>query len=350
MKRKRFSKKLKISLYAAAICVFALMLAVASVGMGSAVKERTEVYIPTGATYAQVQDSLRQSGGVKMLKFEIVSRLKDYPRAVKPGRYVLQRGITALQVVKKLRSGAQDEIKLTFGKVRTPQALAGIVARQIEADSLSIIRLLTDSAFLQSFSLGITDTIPLTKQTVMACFLPDTYYCFWNMDAKGFFARMMYEHNRFWNNERCEKARNTGLNRVQVITLASIVEEETHNKAERPDIASVYLNRYRKKMALQADPTVKFAVGNFALRRILKEHLEIESPYNTYRRRGLPPGPICTPSVSSIDAVLQDKPTKYLYFCAKADFSGTHSFAENYAGHLANARAYRKELNKRGIK
>ncbi len=346
-------------LYAAAVCVFALMVAVASVGMGSAVKKRTEIFVPTGATYAQVQDSLRHSGGVKMCKFEIISRLKGYPVCVKPGRYVLQRGSTALTVVNKMRAGLQDEIRLTFGKVRTPQALAGIVSRQIEADSVSILRLLGDEAFLGRFWFAGQeiededdgfDTLRVDPCNVMACFIPDTYYCFWNMDAKGFFARMFHEQDRFWNAFRRGQARAMGLNRVQVITLASIVEEETLDKAERPDIASVYLNRYRRKMPLQADPTVKFAVGDFTLRRILKEHLKAESPYNTYCRRGLPPGPICTPSVSSIDAVLQNKQTKYLYFCAKADFSGSHSFAETYAGHLANARAYRRELDKMGIK
>lgn len=358
-KKKKFSKRLKYGLYAAAVCIFAVMVLVASVGMGSAVRKRTELFIPTGASYAQVQDSLRTSGNVSMFKFEIISRLKSYPTCVKPGRYVLQRGSTAMTVIKKLRIGMQDQIRLTLRKVRTPEALAGIVSRQIEADSASIVQLLNDQAFLSGFQFpaqeyenpdDVTDTLPLTPQTVMCCFIPDTYYCFWNMDAKSFFSRMFYEQNRFWNGFRRGQARAMGLNRVQVSTLASIVEEETLNNEERPDIASVYLNRYRKRMPLQADPTVKFAVGDFGLRRILKEHLKTESPYNTYLQYGLPPGPICTPSVSSIDAVLQNKPTKYLYFCANADFSGTHSFAESYSKHLANARAYQRELTKRGIK
>ncbi|MCH5243808.1 MAG: endolytic transglycosylase MltG [Lentimicrobiaceae bacterium] len=358
-KKKKFGKKLKYALYAVAVGIFALMVTVASVGLGSAVRHRTELFIPTGASYAQVQDSLRASGNVKMFKFEIISRIKKYPSYVKPGRYVLQRGSTAMAVVNKLRIGMQDQVRLTLRKVRTPEVLASIVSSQIEADSASIVQLLTDSAFLSGFWFpaqecenpdDISDTLPLNAQTVMCCFIPDTYYCFWNMDAKSFFSRMFYEQNRFWNGFRRGQARAMGLNRVQVSTLASIVEEETLNKEERPDVASVYLNRYRKRMLLQADPTVKFAVGDFALRRIRKEHLKKESPYNTYRTQGLPPGPICTPSVSSIDAVLQNKPTKYLYFCAKADFSGTHAFAETYSQHLANARAYQKELNNRGIK
>ncbi|MCM1530706.1 MAG: endolytic transglycosylase MltG [Bacteroides sp.] len=358
-KKKKFSKKLKYGLYAIAVCIFALMVAVASVGLGSAVKHRTELYIPSGATYAQVQDSLRASGNISMFNFEIISRIKDYPRYVKPGRYVLQRGSTAKAAVNKLRMGFQDQIRLTLRKFRTPEALAGHVSRQIEADSASIAQLLLNDEYLSGYWFPAReyetldeafDTLPVTTQTVLCLFIPDTYYCFWNMDAQGFLARMYYEQNRFWNDFRRGQARAMGLNRVQVSTLASIVEEETLNKEERPDVASVYLNRYRKRMPLQADPTVKFAIGDFAMKRILKEHLKYESPYNTYLRYGLPPGPICTPSVSSLDAVLQNKPTKYLYFCAKADFSGTHSFAESYSQHLANARAYQRELNKKGIK
>ncbi len=357
-RRGKFSKSLKITLYIIAVGIFALMVLVASVGLGSAVKKRTELFIPTGATYAQVEDSLRQGGGVKMYKFAIIARLKTYPVSVKPGRYVLQRGSTAMAVVNKLRAGNQDEIRLTFNKVRSVAELAGIVSRHIEADSVSIVQLLENEEFLSQFTYNSQEVdvrqnveeLPFTSQNVLSCFIPNTYYCFWNMDAERFFVRMYREQNRFWNEFRCGQANALGLNRVQVITLASIVEEESQKKDERPDIASVYLNRYRKGMPLQADPTVKYAVGDFGLRRILKEHLQTDSPYNTYRYKGLPPGPICTPSVSSIDAVLQNKPTDYLYFCAKADFSGRHSFARSYQEHLANARAYQKELNGRGIR
>lgn len=358
-KKKKFSKKLKYGLYFIAVCIFALMVLVTSVGLGSAVKSRTEVFIPSHATYSQVQDSLRQSGHINMFKFEIISRIKRYPKCVKPGRYVFQRGATASTVVNKLRMGRQDEIRLVLRKVRTPEALAGVVSKQIEADSLSIIEMLGDEQFLSEFFFRKKecenpdedfDTLPITPQNIMACFIPDTYYCFWNMDARSFFKRMFYEQNRFWNAFRRGQARAIGLNRVQVSTLASIVEEETLKTDERPDVASVYLNRYRKGMALQADPTVKFALGDFGLRRILKEHLRTDSPYNTYLYRGLPPGPICTPSASSIDAVLQNKPTKYLYFCAKSDFSGYHTFAETYSQHINNARAYQRELNKMGIR
>ena len=341
-----------------AIGIFSLMVLVASVGLGSAVKKRTEIFIPTGATYAQVEDSLRRGGGVKMYKFAIIAYLKGYPSSVKPGRYVLQRGATAMSVVNRLRIGQQDQIKLTFNKVRSVAELAGIVSRQIEADSASIVQLLENDGFLSQFTYNAQETdsrenvarLPFTSQNVLSCFIPNTYYCFWNMDAEKFFMRMYREQDHFWNAFRCGQANALQLNRVQIITLASIVEEESQKKDERPDIASVYLNRYRKGMRLQADPTVKYAVGDFSIRRILKEHLQTDSPYNTYIYKGLPPGPICTPSVSSIDAVLQNKSTDYLYFCAKADFSGCHSFARSYQEHLANARSYQKELNGRGIR
>lgn len=357
--RKGFSRSLKVALYLIAVFLFAMILLVGTVGLGSSVKKRTELFIPTGATYAQVQDSLRASGNIRMMNFEILSRIKAYPVLVKPGRYVLQRGSTALQVVNKLRSGNQDEIKLVFNKVRKMEDLAGIVSRQIEADSVSIIRLLKDEAFLSQFTYSRTENedndpaeeiLVLNPENVMACFIPNTYYCFWNTDAEGFFRRMYREQDHFWNDFRRGQAKALGMNRLQVMTLASIVEEETQKKDERADVASVYLNRYRKGMLLQADPTVKFAVGDFSLRRILREHLRTDSPYNTYLNKGLPPGPICTPSISSIEAVLENKQTPYLYFCAKADFSGYHAFASTYAQHLANARAYQRELNRQGIR
>lgn len=355
---KGFSKKLKLTLYSIAVLVFIVMILVGTIGMGSCVKKRTEIFIPTGSTYAQVKQLLKESGNIRMLHFEVLSQIKTYPVLVKPGRYVLQRGSTALQVVNKLRSGNQDEIKLVFNKVRTLEQLSGVVARQIEADSLSIIKLLRDDEYLSRYTypeLEVSDLeeaklLPFNQQSIISCFIPNTYYLFWNTNAEDFLKRMMYEQDNYWNEFRRGQAKALGMNRVEVMTVASIVEEETNKVDERDDVASVYLNRLRKGMKLQADPTVKFAVGDFGLRRILREHLQVESPYNTYRNKGLPPGPICTPSVSSIEAVLENKPTDYLYFCAKSDFSGYHAFARNYAQHMANARAYQRELNRRGIR
>lgn len=355
--RKRFSKRLKVGLYVLAVFIFGLMVCVATIGLGSAVKARTTLFIPTGAGYAQVQDSLRSSGNVQMFKFEVLSRIKGYPETVQPGRYVLDRGVTALAVVNKLRAGDQDEVRITFNKIRSVSQLAGIVSKRIEADSVSIVRVLSDSAFLSRFSYAFEGAdsameaaLRVNPGNVLGCFIPNTYYCYWDTDAEEFFKRMYWELNDFWEGERRAKADSMDMDRLEIISLASIVEEETNKKDERADIASVYLNRLRRRMLLQADPTVKYAVGDFGLKRILREHLAVESPYNTYKERGLPPGPICTPSISSIDAVLENKQTKYLYFCAKPDFSGYHVFATSYARHLANARAYQRELNKLGVK
>ncbi len=355
--RKHFSRKLKAGLYLLAVFIFGLMVCAASIGMGSAVKARTEVFIPTGATYAQVQDSLRSSGNIRMFKFEILSRIKGYPDWVRPGRYVIPADVTASTVVNKLRSGDQDEVRVTFNKVRTVEQLAGIVSKRIEADSASLVAVLSDTLYLSRFTYAFKDAdslqkeaLRVTPENVLACFVPDTYHLYWNTDAEAFFRRMYWEFERFWNERRQKEADSLGMNRLEIISLASIVEEETNQKDERPDIASVYLNRLRRGMLLQADPTVKYAVGDFGLRRILKEHLQTDSPYNTYKYKGLPPGPICTPSISSIDAVLENKQTKYLYFCAKADFSGYHDFASSYFKHLANARAYQRALDERGIR
>ncbi|MEG2666656.1 MAG: endolytic transglycosylase MltG, partial [Bacteroidales bacterium] len=181
-------------------------------------------------------------------------------------------------------------------------------------------------------------------------FVPNTYYVFWNLSAEDLLKRMYKEQDKFWTTTRKEKAKKMGLNRIQVMTMASIVEQETEDKKEKADIASVYLNRLRKGMLLQADPTVKFAIGDFGLKRILQEHLQSTTPFNTYTYKGLPPGPICTPSSYSIDAVLQNKQTPYFYFCAKEDFSGTHAFAATYAQHQANAKAYHRALDQKAIK
>jgi UPF0755 protein len=240
-----------------------------------------------------------------------------------------------------LKLGLQKPLKLTFNNIRTPQQLAGRISQQIEADSLSILALLTSDHVASSYGFD--------KTTIIAMCVPNTYEFYWNTNAKGFLDKMQKEYERFWNDERKSKAFKLGLTKVEISTLASIVEEETRFNIEKPKVAGVYINRLNKGIPLQADPTVKFAVGDFALRRILTKHLEIDSPYNTYKFRGLPPGPIRCPSISSIDAVLNAEKHSYLYFCAKADFSGYHDFAKTLTEHNRNAEAYRRALNKERI-
>jgi UPF0755 protein len=211
----------------------------------------------------------------------------------------------------------------------------------LEADSNQLKSILENDHELES--------LKLNSDNIISIFIPNTYQFFWNTSAKEFFERMLKESDKFWNNSRIEKLNKLKLSKAEVITLASIVEKESNYAPERPKIASVYLNRIRKGMKLQADPTVVFAVGDFSINRVLDVHLKKDSPYNTYFYEGLPPGPICIPSANAIDAVLQNEQTSYIYFCAKEDFSGKHNFAVNDVQHSINANKFRKALNKRKI-
>ncbi|MDR2908004.1 MAG: endolytic transglycosylase MltG [Bacteroidales bacterium] len=297
------------------------------------VKKDGFLYIPTGSTYSQVQDSLKKQNFLNSpLPFELWQKIKKYAIVVKPGRYELRKGMTNRQLVNILRSGRQTPVNITFNNIRTLEQMAGRLSAQIEADSLSFIQAFSDADFLEKQALKPSE--------VMAIFIPNTYEVWWTTTATGLLERMKTEYDRFWTPERLNKAKTQGLSPVQVSTIASIVEEETRKNDEKPLVASVYINRLHKGMLLQADPTVKFAIGDFGLRRILNQHLQYNSPYNTYKNKGLPPGPICCPSIASLDAVLNAPQTKYVYFCAKSDFSGYHAFAETYAEHLKNARKY----------
>ena len=312
-----------------------------------AIVKDTVLLVPSKVTYQQVCDSLRSAGFVNDYRFDLLAKIRDYPKHVKPGRYVLSAGASTSDVVNKLRSGAQDEVHLRFERVRSLQELASKIGPQIEADSAGLMSLFLDDERLMAFALNGE---PLTSETVLACFIPNTYYLHWNTTAEEFLSRMIYEQEMFWNGERLEKTRAMDMSPMEVMILASIVEMETNKNDEKPDIASVYLNRLHRGIPLQADPTVKFAVGDQSLRRILKAHLKVESPYNTYLYRGLPPGPVCTPSSASVDAVLSNKKTPYLYFCAREDFSGYHAFATSLSEHNNNARRYHRALNERKIR
>jgi UPF0755 protein len=258
---------------------------------------------------------------------------------VKPGRYRIQKGMSQREVFNLLRAGKQEPVKFTINKFRLPGDFARYAARQLECDSAELAAFLRSPDSLARFKVDTDQALTLV--------IPNTYSINWNTDAPSLMRRMAQERDRFWNPERKAKASKLGLTPEQVYALASIVEEETNKNDEKPVIASVYLNRYRKGMPLGADPTVKFATGDFGLKRILLKHIEetAASPYNTYRNSGIPPGPICTPSIKSIDAVLDPAETDYLFFCAKADFSGYHAFAKDDREHLRNARAYQRALD-----
>lgn len=301
------------------------------------------IYIPTGSSFMDVMRLLEKDGLLEnSASFDFVAGQMKYKMRVKPGKYRIRRGMSNRQLVQLLRSGRQTPVRLTFSNIRTVQELAGVVGRRIEADSAAILFLMKDAAYQQQYG--------FTAENSLCILLPNTYEFFWNTSAEEFYARMLKEYRKFWTAGRMKKASGIGLTPSEVTVLASIVEQETRKNDEKPVVAGVYINRYRKGWKLEADPTLVYANGDFTIRRVLNEHKEVDSPYNTYKYAGLPPGPICMPSVTSIDAVLNYSRHEYMYFCARDDFSGYHAFAVTYDQHLLNARRFQKEMNRRGIR
>ena len=301
------------------------------------------IYIPTSAEFHDVVKVLSENGLlINANSFEWLAKQKKYTSNIKAGRYKINRALNNNDLVNLLRSGKQTPIKVTFNNLRNKEQLAGRIASQIEADSLSIINYITDTTFLNK--------LQLTSYNVACLFIPNTYEFYWNTSVEGFVNRMVKEYSSFWNSSRKKKAAAIKLNYYQVSALASIVEKEQNIKRdERPEIAGLYLNRLKKRMKLESDPTLIFALNDFSIKRVLNKDKKVDSPYNTYKHKGLPPGPICIPSINAIDAVLNASDNKYIFMCAKEDFSGYHNFAKTYAKHLINARKYQKALNKRKI-
>ena len=322
----------------------AAAVSVMYVAKGDAVVNEGSLYIPRGTDFPTLVDSLRAGGRMRFVKpFEMYSGRIGLTEKVKPGHYVLKDGMSVIDIARMLNLGQQTPVDVVVRTSRLPGQLAGRVTRQIEADSAAMHSAMNDPKVLAEY--GFKNELEM-----FSVFIPNTYEFWWTVTPEEFVARMKKEYDRFWTEEREKKLRRTGLNRMEAITLASILCEETRKTDEMPTMAGVYINRVNKGMPLQADPTVKYAMGDFALRRILKKHLQVDSPYNTYRNKGLPPTPICMPSIAAIDAVLDYKEHKYIYFCAKEDFSGYHNFAETYQQHLRNAKRYAAELNKRNIR
>ena len=301
------------------------------------------LFIPTGSTFEDVIRIIDSNKFAENLNsFKWLAEKKLYTQSVKPGKYQIIPGMNNNQLINILRSGQQVNIKLTFNSIRTKQQFAKRISEQVEANELSILNALNSDSLIAKYG---CDT-----NTIMAIFIPNTYNFYWNTSAASFIDRMFREYQTFWNDDRKEKASLIGLTPEQVISLASIVEQETSMNKEKSTIAGVYINRLQKKILLQADPTLIFAWNDFSIRRVLNYHKLIDSPFNTYKYPGLPPGPICIPSVSSTDAVLNYKKHSYLYFCAKEDFSGYHNFAKDLTGHMQNARRYQAALNNKNIK
>lgn len=301
-----------------------------------------ELLIPTGSDYEDVFFVLDSVADIRNPElFHMIAKKKNYTTRVKPGRYIIEPGMTYPKIIDLLRSGKQTPVNLTFNNVRTLAQLAGKVAARIEPDSLELINFLNEESNYSADG--------FSKETVIAVFIPDTYQIYWNTDSKGFYSRMLKEYRSFWSPERQANARNKNLDPLEVSTLASIVDEEAGKNDEKPRIAGVYINRLRIGMPLQADPTIRFALNDFTITRVLKKHLLIESPYNTYRNKGLPPGPVNCPSRNGIESVLNAEDHNFLYFVAKPDFSGYHNFSRSLAEHNRYASLYQRELNRRRI-
>lgn len=273
--------------------------------------------------------------------FAMLNVVTGYPKHIKAGRYEVGNSVSILQVYRNLRNGKQSPVRLTIPVLRTNHDLAVFLGKNFQASAEDFEAALNDSALLAEYD--------KTPATALCLFVPNTYEIFWTSSPQSVLARMHQEYKSFWNKSRTNEAKELGLTPDEVTTVASIVEQETAYNPEKPMVAGMYLNRLNQNMPLQADPTVKFALGDFTLRRILHEHLKVNSPYNTYKQKGLPPGPICIPSVESINAVLHRAAHDYLYMCAKEDFSGSHNFATTYAEHQKNAAKYAAALNARGI-
>ncbi|HCM58898.1 MAG TPA: endolytic transglycosylase MltG [Bacteroidales bacterium] len=304
--------------------------------------EPVRIYVPTGSDFNALTDTIESTGVLRSRgSFVLTSRLKSFGRSVKPGSYILNPGMSNNAMVNMLRSGQQSPVNVTFNNIRTLEELAGRIGGQIEADSADI------SAFFADEANYMDDGFD--RRTLISVFIPDTYQLYWSVDARGFYRRMLKEYRDYWTAERKALAEEKGLTPVEVSVLASIVDEEVSKADEKPRIAGVYLNRLRVGMPLQADPTVKFAVNDFSLRRVLNRHLEVDSPYNTYKYAGLPPGPIRCPSRSGLESVLNPEKHEYLFFVAKFNGSGYHHFSRTLAEHNRYAASYRSELNRRRI-
>lgn len=305
-------------------------------------KKHQAIYIPTGSSYQQVLDTIESNFDIRNIKvLEWVAAKKDYPSRIKPGRYVIDSDLSYIELINILRSGRQTSVRLTFNNIRTISQLAGRAGSKLEADSVQIMSFFSDDNNFKSEGFN--------QNNIIALFIPNTYEFYWNTDASGFYKRMLKEYRQFWNEKRMSLAREKGLSPVEVAILASIIDDEVTKKDDKPGIAGVYLNRLKRGMPLQACPTIKFALNDFTITRVLFKHLEVESPYNTYKHTGLPPGPIGCASVEGIDAVLNAEHSDYLFFAAKADFSGYHNFSRTLAEHNRYAALYQKELNRRRI-
>lgn len=331
--------KKTLKIIVAIILLAGAFLAYKFIGPATNKPEKEFLFLKTGSDVNTLKQQLVDEKILSSLTwFNLATKFLKIHN-VKPGKYEVKNGMSVLSLVRMIRNGRQTPVEFVVTKIRTKEQLAGRLGRAFEFDSLAAINFLSNNDSLHQYNL---DT-----NTVMAAVLPLTYESNWATNTKAVFEKFNAAYKKFWTEEKTQKAEQHGLSPIQAVTLASIIDEETNAKKEKGTIASVYLNRIQKGMPLQADPTVKFALKDFGLKRILNSHLQVQSPYNTYKNRGLPPGPICTPQQETVEAVLNAPKTDYIYFVASTAFDGTHQFTTNYEDHMKLARAYQQELNKR---
>lgn len=316
---------------------------------GFKLQNTTYLYVDADDNVDSISQKIEsQTAPESMRVFHLFAGLLNLKDRIRTGRYEVSPQHTMLNLIRDIRNHHEKPIMLVVPSTRTMDAMAGKLANQLMLDSASIEQYLKDEGNIKAWG--------YTKETLPGLFIPNTYEVYWDVSIPKLMERMQKENAAFWNEERMNKLQEVSqyageeMTKEKVITLASIVDSETADDGEKPTIAALYMNRMRKPMALQSDPTVIFAVGDFSIRRVLHEHLKVESPYNTYRNLGLPPGPIRVPSIAGIDAVLNHDKNDYIYMCAKEDFSGTHNYAVSYGEHLRNAARYTKALNERGIR
>ncbi|MBP7497361.1 MAG: endolytic transglycosylase MltG [Bacteroidales bacterium] len=338
----RFFEKYKITLVTFILVFFSalyLVYLLYQMIRQPVVRQDTYIEIPTNTNFPAVVSILKNKQLINNEKlFSWLADKKNYQKKVLPGRYLLTKGMNNNQIINLLRSGKQEPVRLILNNLRNKEQLVAFVAPLLEFDEFSLNSLINDTLFIRQYGFN--------EENVMAMFIADSYQFYWNTSALGFFNKIYKSYNNFWNDKRRKKAASIGLSPIDVSILASIIQRETNKVDEMPVLASIYINRLRKGMLLQADPTVIYAVGDFSIKRVLNKHLEFDSPYNTYKYPGLPPGPITMPEPLAIDQVLNHSNTNYLYFCAKDDFSGYHNYSSTLAQHIAFARKYHLALSK----
>ncbi len=326
-----------ISFFAVCAGIYCYVDSVVSTSFG--INNPVSIYINQEKDYDRLMQDLSNKAQIEnVANFETVADVLKYKGNLKTGHYIIRPDMTVLELVRKLRSGNQDPVKLTFNNIRMKDDFAKRIAEQLMFSESALLTSLNDSIIYKNKG--------FTKENFVAMFIPNTYEVYWDIDVDRFVNKMYSEYTSFWNDNRKSKAVEIGLSPIEVSVLASIVEEECTFSDEYPVVGGLYLNRLRRGQLLQADPTVKFAVGDFSITRVLNKHLETESPYNTYRNKGLPPGPIRIPSIKGIESVLNYQKNDYLYMCAKEDFSGRHNFAKTLSEHNRNAAKYRAALNR----